>query len=103
MAIEIGHVLKMARTQQGLSLEDVCKKMGTRVAQIQALELGNDVYFKNGTQPFIWFARLYAKKLGVDLASLQNNNSRSTHGPMAGARPNFPEFLLKKSTCSSNG
>jgi transcriptional regulator with XRE-family HTH domain len=33
---EIGHRLKLERIKQGLSVEDLCKKMGTRVQQIEA-------------------------------------------------------------------
>ena len=102
MAAEVGHILKLARTQQGLSLEEVCKKMGTRVDQIQALELGNDNYFKNGSHPFIWFARLYAKKLGVDLAGMLHINNPSAQNTVSDALTNGPGVLLKNSTRSQN-
>jgi cytoskeletal protein RodZ len=65
--IEIVRILKQERAKQGLSIEAVCKKMGARVQQIEALESGNEPYFQIKTQPFMWFARLYAKKLGIEL------------------------------------
>ena len=38
MPLEIGQLLKQERLKQGLSIEDLCKKMGTRVQQIEAVE-----------------------------------------------------------------
>ena len=70
LPIEIGRILKQERAKQGLSIEAVCKKMGARVQQIEAIESGNEPYFQIKTQPFIWFARLYAKKLGINLSDL---------------------------------
>ena len=92
MTVEVGHFLKLARTQQGLTLEEVCKKMGTRVDQVQAIEHGNANYFKNGSHPFIWFARLYAKKLGVDLAGVLLVSSPSTPGIDSVTLSKVPEF-----------
>jgi transcriptional regulator with XRE-family HTH domain len=70
MPLEIGQLLKQERLKQGLSIEDLCKKMGTRVQQIEAVESGSEVYFQKHSNPFIWFARLYARKLGITLSEL---------------------------------
>ena len=70
MPLEIGRLLKLERIRQGLSIEDLCKKMGTRIQQIEAVESGSEVYFQKHSSPFIWFARLYAKKLGINLPDL---------------------------------
>jgi transcriptional regulator with XRE-family HTH domain len=70
MPLEIGQLLKQERIRQGLSIEDLCKKMGTRVQQIEAVESGSEVYFQKHSNPFIWFARLYARKLGITLSDL---------------------------------
>jgi transcriptional regulator with XRE-family HTH domain len=70
MPLEIGQLLKQERLKQGLSIEDLCKKMGTRVLQIEAVESGSEVYFQKHSNPFIWFARLYARKLGITLSDL---------------------------------
>jgi cytoskeletal protein RodZ len=70
MPLEIGQLLKQERLKQGLSIEDLCKKMGTRVQQIEAVESGCEVYFQKHSNPFIWFARLYARKLGITLSDL---------------------------------
>jgi transcriptional regulator with XRE-family HTH domain len=67
MPREIGHRLKLERIKQGLSVEDLCKKMGTRVQQIEAIESGSEVYFQKNSNSFTWYARLYAKKLGMNL------------------------------------
>ena len=67
MPREIGHRLKLERIKQGLSVEDLCKKMGTRVQQIEAIENGSEVYFQKNSNSFTWYARLYAKKLGMNL------------------------------------
>ena len=67
MPREIGHRLKLDRIKQGLSVEDLCKKMGTRVQQIEAIENGSEVYFQKNSNSFTWYARLYAKKLGMNL------------------------------------
>ena len=64
---EIGHRLKLERIKQGLSVEDLCKKMGTRVQQIEAVESGSEVFFQKNSNSFTWFASLYAKKLGIKL------------------------------------
>ncbi len=59
MPHEVGRLLKLERIKQGLSIEDLCKKMGTRVQQIEAVESGSEVYFQK-----------YAKKLGINLSDL---------------------------------
>ena len=95
--IEVGRFLKMERTKRDLSMEDMCRKMGTRVKQIQAIEEGDAGYFQKNMHPFMWFARLYAKKLGVDLPDLALTNSEVTKQADLNALEELPEFL-KKST-----
>ena len=97
LLIEIGRVLHEARINQGLSMEDMYKKLGMRADQIQAIEQGNAAFFQKSTQPLIWFARLYAKKLGVDLPDLVFNHiQRSTHKTIP-ATTHIPAFLMKTS------
>ena len=43
MPHEVGRLLKLERIKQGLSIEDLCKRMGTRVQQIEAVETGSEV------------------------------------------------------------
>ena len=96
MPLEIGQLLKQERLKQGLSIEDLCKKMGTRVQQIEAVESGNEVYFQKNSNPFIWFARLYARKLGITLSDLML--SRKTD---ANTSQKPPLYLIKNKDASS--
>lgn len=93
MLIEAGRLLHEARIKQGLSMDDMCKKLGMRSEQIQAIEEGNAAFFQKSTQPLIWFARLYAKKLGVDLPDLVFNDIQRTS---VSSVNHIPAFLLKK-------
>lgn len=95
MLIEAGRLLREARIQQGLSMEDMCKKLGMRADQIQAIEEGNAVFFQKSTQPLIWFARLYAKKLEVNLPDLVFNNIQRIQRNSFQAPPKIPAFLMK--------
>ena len=96
LLIEIGRVLHEARINQGLSMEDMNKKLGMRADQIQAIEQGNAAFFqKRSTQPLIWFARLYAKKLGVALPDMEFNNNQRTQGISPQAQTKIPAFLIK--------
>ena len=97
MLIEAGRLLHEARIKQGLSMDDICKKLGMRADQIRAIEEGNAAFFQKSTQPLIWFTRLYAKKLGVDLPDLVFNHiQRSTHKTIP-ATTHIPAFLMKTS------
>ena len=96
MPLEIGHLLKQERLKQGLSIEDLCKKMGTRVQQIEAVESGSEVYFQKHSNPFIWFARLYARKLGITLSDLmlgRNTDANTSQKP--------PLYLIKNKDSAS--
>ena len=50
MPLEVGRLLKLERIRQGLSIEDLCKKMGTRVQQIEAVESEDNVITIDGEQ-----------------------------------------------------
>jgi len=93
MLLEVGRLLKLARTQQDFSMEDISKKMGVRVDQIQAVESGNTAYFPSTAQPFMWFARLYARKLGVDLPVLVVNTNQGTKRTITGTSQEIPTFF----------
>lgn len=95
MLIEAGRLLHEARIKQGLSMDDMCKKLGMRAEQIQAIEEGNAAFFQKSTQPLIWFARLYAKKLGVDLPDLVFNHIQRSQRTSSQAPPKIPAFLMK--------
>jgi cytoskeletal protein RodZ len=96
MPLKVGRLLKLERIRQGLSIEDLCKKMGTRVQQIEAVESGSEVYFQKHSSPFIWFARLYAKKLGIDLPELMASSSIGTDQTDAITSIKPPLYLIKK-------
>lgn len=95
MLAEAGRLLHEARIKQGLSIEDMCKKLGMRAEQIQAIEEGNAVFFQKSTQPLIWFARLYAKKLGVDLPDLVSNHIQRSQQTNSQVPSKIPAFLMK--------
>lgn len=95
MLIEAGRLLHEARVKQGLSMEAMCKKLGMRAEQIQAIEEGNAAFFQKSTQPLIWYARLYAKKLGVDLPDLVFNHIQRSERTSSQAPSKIPAFLLK--------
>ena len=96
LLIEIGRVLHEARINQGLSMEDMYKKLGMRADQIQAIEQGNAAFFqKRSTQPLIWFARLYAKKLGVRLPDMVSSDIQRTQRISSQAQTKIPAFLMK--------
>jgi len=96
--IEVGRRLKMERTKQNLSMEDMCRKTGARVKQIQAIEEGDTAHFQKHMQPFMWFARLYAKKLGIDLSDLASSTNEGTKQAELHALEELPEFLKKPTT-----
>jgi transcriptional regulator with XRE-family HTH domain len=95
MPLEIGRLLKLERIKQGLSIEDLCKKMGTRIQQIEAVETGSEVYFQKHSNPFIWFARLYAKKLGINLPDLMLSSKTDAN---TSQKP--PLYLIKSKDAS---
>jgi len=97
MPVEVGRLLKLERIRQGLSIEDLCKKMGTRVQQIEAVETGSEVFFQKHSNPFIWFARLYAKKLGINLPDLMLSSKTD-----ANTRQKPPLYLIKNKDASSS-
>ena len=101
MPLKVGRLLKLERIRQGLSIEDLCKKMGTRVQQIEAVESGSEVYFQKHSNPFIWFARLYAKKLGIDLPELMASSSIGSDQTDANTTQKPPLYLIKNKDASS--
>jgi transcriptional regulator with XRE-family HTH domain len=69
--VETGRMLRQFRESKGWTLAQMSKKLGMREDQILAIEEGKEEHFKkNATQPLAWFARLYAKKLGLNLPHL---------------------------------
>ena len=100
LLIEAGRLLHEARVKQSLSMEDMCKKLGMRADQIQAIEEGNAAFFQKSTQPLIWFVRLYAKKLGVDLPNLVLSLSQRSTQNATLATSVIPAFLMKTSEAS---
>ena len=96
MPHEVGRLLKLERIKQGLSIEDLCKKMGTRIQQIEAVETGSEVYFQKHSNPFIWFARLYAKKLGINLPDLMLSSKTDAN---TSQKP--PLYLINNKDASS--
>jgi len=101
MPREIGHRLKIERIKQGLSVEDLCQKMGTRVQQIEAVESGSEVYFQKNSNSFTWFARLYAKKLGINLPDSVFTGGTSLLQMDANSSQRPPLYLIKKKDAPS--
>ena len=95
MLQEAGRLLHEARIKQGLSMDDMCKKLGMRAEQIQVIEEGHAAFFQKSTQPLIWYARLYAKKLGVDLPDLVFNHIQRSQCTSSQAPTKIPAFLMK--------
>ncbi len=92
--IEAGRMLQQERARKGWSIEEVSKKMGLRPDQIQAIEEGNSEHFKKAAQPLIWFARLYAKKLNVNLPEFMFNDIKRKPDVDC-ATQLIPAFLMK--------
>ena len=101
MPREIGHRLKLERVKQGLSIEDLCKKMGTRIQQIEAVESGSEVYFQKNSNSFSWFASLYAKKLGINLPDSVFTGSVGTLQTDSSSSQRPPLYLIKNKNASS--
>ena len=101
MPREIGHRLKLERIKQGLSVKDLCQKMGTRVQQIEAVESGSEVYFQKNSNSFTWFARLYAKKLGINLPDSVFTGGTSQLQMDANSSQRPPLYLIKNKDAPS--
>ena len=93
--IEFGLLLQETRNRHGLSIEAMSKRVGMSPDQIQAIEDGDIDYFKRSTQTIIWHARLYAKKMGIDLPELVFNDIRRTSATSSHPAQKIPAFLLK--------
>jgi transcriptional regulator with XRE-family HTH domain len=93
--VEFGRLLQETRNRHGLSVEAMCKRVGMSPDQIQAIEDGDIDYFKRSTQTIIWHARLYAKKMGIDLPELVFNDIRRTSATSSHPAQKIPAFLLK--------
>ncbi len=96
--IEMGRLLQQARTQQNLSLEAMGKKMRLSGEQLEAVESGDVWYFKNTTQAFLWIARLYAKKLSIDLPPLVSNDAQVAQNPISDSRKEAPLYFWNSIT-----
>lgn len=101
MPREIGQRLKLERIKQGLSVENLCQKMGTRVQQIEAVESGSEVYFQKNSNSFTWFARLYAKKLGINLPDSVFTGGTSLLQMDANSSQRPPLYLIKNKDAPS--
>jgi transcriptional regulator with XRE-family HTH domain len=93
--IEFGRLLQEARKRKGITIEAMCKQLGMRADHIQAIEEGDIGYFKKNTQTLIWHARLYAKKIGIDLPELVFTNIWRTTATPSFPAQKIPAFLLK--------
>lgn len=92
-----GEVLRITRERSGVTIEAMAKKTGLRCDQLLALERSDSAAFKYNNQEMLWAARLYARKLGLDMptgirfAKPPNNKLSSSV-----LRPNaIPAFLMK--------
>jgi len=69
-----------------------------RAEQILAIEEGNSEPFNKNAQPMIWYARLYAKKLGIELPELVFMDIKRASGTSSQPLQNIPAFLMAKKT-----
>jgi cytoskeletal protein RodZ len=100
---EAGLMLKAARERKGWSLSDAAKRLGLKPEQILAIEAGDAAPFRQSAQPIIWYARLYAKKLEVQLPELVFTDlQKGTHGQFEPKQATIPAFLMKSSQPSDS-
>lgn len=96
--VETGCILRQFRESKGWTLAEMSKKLGMREKQIFAIEEGKEDHFKkNATQPLEWFARLYAKKLGLNLPHLfiSDIQRAPSHLQVKNESQVIPAFLKK--------
>jgi cytoskeletal protein RodZ len=98
--VESGRMLRQFRESKGWTLAEMSKKLGMREEQILAIEEGKEEHFKkNATQPLEWFARLYAKKLGLNLPHLFISDiQRAPSNLQVKNEAQFTPAFLKKNT-----
>ena len=95
---EVGRLLQQTREGTNWTIEDMAKKLGLRAEQILAIEEGNSEPFNKNAQPMIWYARLYAKKLGIELPELVFMDIKRASGTSSQPLHNIPAFLMAKKT-----
>jgi len=95
---EVGRLLQQTREGTNWTIEDMAKKLGLRAEQILAIEEGNSEPFNKNAQPMIWYARLYAKKLGIELPELVFMDIKRASGTSSQPLQNIPAFLMAKKT-----
>jgi transcriptional regulator with XRE-family HTH domain len=95
---EVGLLLQQTREGTNWTIEDMAKKLGLRAEQILAIEEGNSEPFNKNAQPMIWYARLYAKKLGIELPELVFMDIKRASGTSSQPSHNIPAFLMAKKT-----
>ena len=93
---EVGRLLQQTRENSNWTIEDMAKKLGLRAEQILAIEEANSEPFNKSTQPMIWYARLYAKKLGIELPELVFMDIKRTNGTPSQPFQTIPAFLIEK-------
>lgn len=98
---EVGRLLQQTREGTDWTIEDMAKKLGLRAEQILAIEEGNSELFNINAQPMIWYARLYAKKLGIELPELVFMDIKRASGTSSQPLQNIPAFLMAKKTNTS--
>ena len=95
---EAGQLLQAARELKAWSLSDAAKRLGLKAEQILAIEAGDAAPFRQSAQPIIWYARLYAKKLEVQLPELVFTDIQRGTPTRASQHPaGIPAFLMKPS------
>lgn len=92
-AQKAGQILRQARLDKGLELEQVSSSIHVRVAQLRAIEEG-DIESLPGMTYALGFVRGYANFLKIDAADVIHK-FKSEHGMAATTRPDlhFPEPL----------
>jgi len=63
----LGELLMHCRESKELSIEDVARKTAMSPEQVKAIERGDSDFFKKPGQSMDWYAKIYAKKMGVHL------------------------------------
>ncbi len=94
-----GELLRMTRERGGWSLIAMAKKTGLREAQLLALEECDCAIFRRNNQEMLWAARLYARKLGLEMppgicfAMKPQVKVRASEQPLTPTA--IPAFLMK--------
>lgn len=94
-----GQLLRMTRERSDWSLIAMAKKTGLREVQLLALEECDSATFRRNNQEMVWAARLYARKLGLELPAgmcfVARPQAQMRASTQALTHTAIPAFLMK--------